>query len=87
MERESSTKNLSESYCLTDYIFACCEEIITPDYLLGETAVDSVDVLLQRGARLSLDLLHFLQPPAGHEQTASLAVMRQHLWKEGRNTA
>lgn len=55
-----------------------------PDYLLRETAVDGVDVLLQRGAGLSLDLLHCLQTPAGHKQTASLAVMRQHLGDEGR---
>lgn len=55
----------------------------TPDYLFGETVVDSVDVLLQRGARFSLDLLHFFQPPAGHEQTASLTVVRQHLLERG----
>lgn len=57
----------------------CAEERNTPDYLFREAAVDSVDVLLQRGAGLSLDLLHFLQTPAGHEQTASLSVVRQHL--------
>ena len=51
----------------------------TPDYFFRETAVDGVDVLLQKGARLSLDLLHLLQPPAGDEQAASLTVMRQHL--------
>lgn len=51
----------------------------TPDYLFRETAVDGVDVLLQKGARLSLDLLHLLHPPAGDKQAASLTVMRQHL--------
>lgn len=78
---------MSLTVLLVIFLRVCSEEIITPDYLLRETAVDSVDVLLQKGARLSLDLLHFLQPPAGHEQTASLAVMRQHLWKEGQNAA
>lgn len=58
-----------------------------PDYLFRETAVDGVDVLLQRGAGLGLDLLHFLQPPTGHKQTASFAVMRQHLREEGRQSA
>lgn len=57
----------------------------TPDYLLGEAAVDGVDVLLQGGAGLCLDLLQFLQPAAGHKQTASLTVMRQHLLMGGKS--
>lgn len=56
-----------------------CVSVTVPDYLFWETPVDSADVLLQKGARLSLDLLHFLQTPAGHEQAPSLTVMRQHL--------
>lgn len=31
-----------------------------PDYLLREAAVDGIDVFLKDGARLRLDLLHFL---------------------------
>lgn len=61
----------------------CEGQRAAPDYLLWEAAVDGVDVLLQRRPRLGLDLLHFLQPPAGHEQTASLAVVRQHLMRGG----
>lgn len=55
-----------------------------PDNLLRETAVDGIDVLLQRRAGLSVELLHLLQAPTGDKQTASLAVMRQHLFKEER---
>lgn len=51
-----------------------------PDYLLWETAVDGVDVLLQTRARLGFDLLHLGQTSTGHEGTPSLTVMGQHLW-------
>lgn len=60
----------------------CGGERITPDDLFRETAVDGVDVLLKKGARLGVHLLHLLQPPAGHEQAASLTVIRQHLRSE-----
>lgn len=53
-----------------------------PDDLLGEAAVDGVDVLLQRRARLGLDLLHLLQAPAGHEEAPGSTVMRQYLRRE-----
>lgn len=39
-------------------------------------------MLLQNRAGLSLDLLHFLQPPAGDKQTPGLTVVRQHLWRQ-----
>lgn len=60
-------------------------ESAAPHYLLREAAVDGVDVLLQNRTGLSLDLLHFLQPPAGDEQAPGLTVVRQHLWMQDKN--
>ena len=65
--------------CVRACVRACARERHIPDDLLGEAAVDVVDVILQRGAGLRFDLLELLQTPAGHKQPASLAVMREHL--------
>lgn len=59
------------------------EAIAVPDDLIRETGVDCVDLLLQNRAGLCLDLLHLLQPPAGHKEAASPAVVWQHLRQVG----
>lgn len=52
---------------------------VPPDYLFREAAVDVIDVLLQHRPRISVELLHSLQPPIGDKQASSLAVVGQHL--------
>lgn len=82
--RLSALSGTGNKICVQACVYVYTNDRNTPDYLFRKTAVDGINVLLQSGAGLSLDLLHFLQPSTGHKQTASLAVMRQHLGGKGR---
>ena len=53
--------------------------MILLDDFFWEAAVNGANILGERTAWLRFDLLDFLEPAAGDEQSSSLGVMWQHL--------